>query len=124
MYIVRRVQSNHASASLFRRVAADRMCVTDEIGGGSKNVAAYSCTSTRYFVTLISTRRFLARPASVVFGITGLVSAAPIAWAPESPPSAKACTALAARASDNSLFEGNFFFSAPWTGRLSVWPST
>jgi len=28
-----------------------------------------------YFVTRISTRRFFARPASVVFGSTGLVSA-------------------------------------------------
>jgi hypothetical protein len=30
---------------------------------------------TFYFVTRTSTRRFLARPASVVFGATGLVSA-------------------------------------------------
>jgi len=75
-----------------------------------------------YFVTLISTRRFLARPASVVFGITGLVSAAPMACAFARSPSARALAAFDALSSESSLFDGNFFFSAPWIGRLPVWP--
>ena len=77
-----------------------------------------------YFVTRISTRRFFARPASVVFGSTGLVSAYPCVVAAPRPPSVSAFAAFAARDSDSSLFVGNLFFSAPWIGRLSVWPST
>ncbi|HSL02620.1 MAG TPA: hypothetical protein VK901_03660, partial [Nitrospiraceae bacterium] len=44
----------------------------------------------RYFVTRISTRRFFARPASVVFDSTGLASAYPCVVAAPRPPLASA----------------------------------
>ena len=82
-----------------------------------------SCAK-RYFVTRTSTRRFFARPASVVFGAAGFVSANPAVVEEARPPSARAFAALAARASESSLFVGNFFFNELRIGRLSVWPST
>ena len=46
-----------------------------------------------YLVTRTSTRRFMARPAAVVFGSTGLVSAYPVVVASPRPPSASAFAA-------------------------------
>jgi hypothetical protein len=53
--------------------------MSGELGGGSDNVATSSGASSRYLVTPISTRRFLARPAAVLLLAIGSLSPWPAA---------------------------------------------
>jgi hypothetical protein len=53
--------------------------MSGELGGGSENVATSSGASSHYLVTPISTRRFLARPATVLLLAIGLLSPWPAA---------------------------------------------
>jgi len=91
------------------RVASKR-AVRQEDGAlpGGKNPVCAAGTGTnepflRRYLTMTSTRRFLARPAGVSLLATGLLSPWPAAnKLLLAPPSLSACTALLARASESS----------------------